>query len=277
MSILPYRVLTLVGAIALTTVTRAEEREARETRIVGHRGFFKNAPENTLAGFATCCELRLGIELDVRRTSDGHLVCLHDDDVKRTTNGKGKVADMTLAEVRKLDAGGWYDDAFAGERVPLLEEVFELVKQRKAESILIALDLKIDDGKVEADVVALAKKHGILSQVMFIGTTISDPQVRKRLRAADAKTPVAVLAQKSENLAAAIADPDADWDYARFVPTADEVNRVHQAGKRIFLVGTTVAGIEPENWRKARLAGVDALLTDFPLECRRSAREGRLP
>src|SRR2546426_3765520 len=59
--------------------------------LVAHRGLLKHAPENTLASFAACLELRLGFELDIRRTKDGHLVCLHDDDVRRTTNGTGKV------------------------------------------------------------------------------------------------------------------------------------------------------------------------------------------
>jgi glycerophosphoryl diester phosphodiesterase len=233
----------------------------------------RHAPENTLAGFAACIELRLGFELDVRRTRDGHLVCLHDDDVKRTTNGKGKVAEMTLAELRKLDAGAWFDPAFAGQRVPTLEEVFGLLQDRQATDALVALDFKIDDEAVESDVVRLAKKHGVLGQVVCIGRAISEPAVRQKLRAADPKTPVAKLASKAEDLPAALEHVHADWVYVRFVPTPEQVARVHRAGKRVFLSGPLVSGKEPDNWRKAREAGVDAILTDFSLDCRQVTRE----
>src|SRR5688572_3178594 len=67
-------------------------------QIVAHRGLFKHAPENTLAAFNACLALRCGFELDIRRTKDGHLICIHDDDVRRTTNGNGKVGDLTLAD-----------------------------------------------------------------------------------------------------------------------------------------------------------------------------------
>src|SRR5438874_1923139 len=76
---------------------------------------------------------------------------------------------------------------------------------RKAPHVLVALDLKIDDGKVEADVVRLANKHGVLGQVLFIGTTITSPAVRRRIKNADNKAPVAVLAQTAADLPKAFA------------------------------------------------------------------------
>jgi glycerophosphoryl diester phosphodiesterase len=238
-----------------------------QTLTVAHRGLFRHAPENTLAAFAACLDLRLGIELDVRRTKDGALVCLHDATLDRTTDGKGPLAERTLAEVQRLDAGRWFHPDFAGERVPTLDAALALVAARGHASTRVMFDLKIDDGKVEAEAVALAKKHGVLSRVVFIGTTISSPAVRKRLLAADAKAAVAVLAHERDDLPAALAERGA-WAYIRFVPTAAEVKRIHDAGKKVFLVGPTVAGHEPKNWRVAKDAGVDAILTDYALECR---------
>ncbi len=253
-----------------------EPGRVRPPQIVGHRGLLRHAPENTLAGFAACLDLRLGFELDVRRSKDGQLVIMHDDDVKRTTNGSGKVADLTLAELKKLDAGGGFDPAFAGVKVPTLEEVFTLLKQRQA-GVLVALDLKLDDDETLAEVVRLAAKHGVLNQAVCIGTAIDGPEVRRKLRAADAKASVAVLAQTAEQLAAALADRDSDWAYVRFVPTPQQVVQAHKAGKRVFLVGPTVAGQEPDNWRRARDAGVDGLLTDYPLDCRQAWRPTQKP
>ena len=69
---------------------------------IAHRGLLRHAPENTLPAFAACLELRMGIELDIRTTSDGHLVVIHDDNLQRTTNGPNKsIRDVTLAEVKK--------------------------------------------------------------------------------------------------------------------------------------------------------------------------------
>ncbi|MBI2803741.1 MAG: hypothetical protein HYX68_01995 [Planctomycetes bacterium] len=232
----------------------------------------RHAPENTRAGFSACINLRLGFELDIRRTKDGVLVCVHDDDVKRTTNGKGKVADFTLAELQRLDAGGWFAPEFKAERVPTLEAVFALMKanhQPGAQATgLVCLDIKVEDETLAGEVVALAKKHGVLPQVMCIGLAIEDPKLRAKLKAADAKTPIAVLANKSEDLPKALAEKNADWIYVRFIPTAEQVKTIHDMGKRVFLVGKLVAGNEPANWRRAREVGVDALLTDFPLACR---------
>lgn len=243
---------------------------AREPSLVGHRGLLLDAPENTLAGFRACLELRLGFEFDVRRSRDGHLVCVHDETVNRTTNGQGKVAELTLAELRKLDAGAWFDSRFAGQRIPTIEEIFALLARYKLAGIVIAVDLKIEGA--EAELVQLAQKQGVLGSLVFIGKTIDTPAVRRRLRQASMETPIAVLAQTAKDLPAALADRDADWVYTRFVPSEDQVKSIRQTGKRLFLSGPPVNGRQPENWKAARLIGADALLTDYPLECLRGWR-----
>ena len=133
--------------------------------IVAHRGLLKVAPENTLANFRACLELRLGFEFDVQRTKDGHLVCIHDTTVNRTTNGSGNVSDLTLAEVKQLDAGSWFDPRFAGEKVPTVEQVLQLASEYQQHPILIAVDFK--DANVEQDVVRLAEKAWHLEPVDF--------------------------------------------------------------------------------------------------------------
>jgi len=248
---------------------------AAEPRVIAHRGLLREAPENTLASYSAALELKLGFELDVRRSRDGVLVILHDETVDRTTNGKGKVTELTLAELKKLDAGSWFDPVFAAERIPTLDEVFALVKQRGLKSVLLAIDVKGEDDALEADMVKLANKHEILSQCVFIGRTIDEGGVRKKLRMADSKTPVCVLAQKAENLQAAIDDANSDWVYARFIPTADEMKKIRQAGKKVFLSGPPVNQSNPDNWRQARVIGADTLLTDFPHDCRKVWRDER--
>lgn len=110
--------------------------------VIAHRGFSGKAPENTMAAFRKAIEIHSdAIELDVRLSGDSCLVVFHDDTLKRTTNGKGRVADFILKELKQLDAGSWFDSAFTGERIPTLREVLELTRGQ----ILLNIELKKGD------------------------------------------------------------------------------------------------------------------------------------
>jgi glycerophosphoryl diester phosphodiesterase len=241
----------------------------REVTAIAHRGLLRDAPENTLTNFEACLAVHMGFEFDVRRTRDGAPVCIHDDTLDRTTDGKGKVAEHTLAELEKLDAGTWFGPAFRGARIPTIDEVLALVAAHPESAGIYAVDLKADDEKVEADVVRLAKKHGVLDRLLFIGRTIDHPEVRSRLRAADPQTHTATLAQTQADLSQAIRAADSDWVYLRFVPTAADIAAVRAAGKRTLISGPTVVGPDNDRAAEAAAAGVDAVLTDYPLTLRR--------
>ncbi|MCY3811926.1 MAG: glycerophosphodiester phosphodiesterase family protein [Gammaproteobacteria bacterium] len=97
--------------------------------VIGHRGAAGLAPENTLASFSQAVRLGVdAVELDVHLSADERLLVIHDADVERTTNGRGKVATTTFAALRRLDAGD-------GERIPTLDEVLEAVPTRIAVNI----------------------------------------------------------------------------------------------------------------------------------------------
>jgi glycerophosphoryl diester phosphodiesterase len=110
--------------------------------VIAHRGFSGRYPENTLKAFEEALKLPIdAVELDVRRTKDGVLVVIHDETVDRTTNGKGKVRDLTWSEIQKLDAGSWKGKEFAGERIPRLEEALQLINAR----VVVFLEIKEPD------------------------------------------------------------------------------------------------------------------------------------
>ena len=93
-----------------------------------HRGDKKAAPENTIPAFVSAVEKGAQmIEFDVALTRDDYLVIMHDPTVDRTTNGKGKVSNLTFDKIRALDAGSWFSKKFAGAKVPTLEEVLEVI------------------------------------------------------------------------------------------------------------------------------------------------------
>lgn len=99
---------------------------------VAHRGYSSLAPENTMAAFELAMEQAQvqWIELDVQLSRDGYPVVIHDYRLERTTNGKGFVKDMTLHELKQLDAGSWKSKKYAGERIPTLAEVLERIRGR---------------------------------------------------------------------------------------------------------------------------------------------------
>jgi len=94
--------------------------------VIGHRGASAHAPENTLAAFKLAIDHRAdAIEFDVSLSSDNQVMVIHDGSVNRTTNGKGKVAHLSLmGEMQKLDAGSKFSEKFAGEKIPTLINVF---------------------------------------------------------------------------------------------------------------------------------------------------------
>jgi glycerophosphoryl diester phosphodiesterase len=98
--------------------------------VIGHRGAAASAPENTLAGLRRAKALGCRwVEVDVRLTVDDHPILLHDDRLERTTNGRGKAGKLSLASIRRHDAGSWFDSSFAKERVPTLKEAVTLVAE----------------------------------------------------------------------------------------------------------------------------------------------------
>ncbi len=135
--------------------------------IVGHRGACAYAPENTLASFELA--LRQGadaVELDAKLTVDGQVVVIHDQTVDRTTGGHGEVRSLTLAELKKLDAGSHFDIAFQGEPIPTLEEVFEAVGKRTYINVELTNYASITDSLPEK-VVDLIKRHQLSGRVFF--------------------------------------------------------------------------------------------------------------
>lgn len=99
-------------------------------KVIGHRGACHYAPENTLASMYEAERRGVKwIEFDVALTKDQCPVILHDENLKRTTNGRGSVANMSLAEVEQLDAGSWFSSKFAGEKIPLFNEYLQAAKR----------------------------------------------------------------------------------------------------------------------------------------------------
>ncbi|MCB1783104.1 MAG: glycerophosphoryl diester phosphodiesterase [Alphaproteobacteria bacterium] len=100
-------------------------------KIIGHRGTCAYAPENTLESIHTAADMGIEwVELDVKLTKDEVAVIFHDDDLDRTTNGHGPIAQMTYEDLRQLECGSWFAESFAGLKIPTLEEAVEVIIER---------------------------------------------------------------------------------------------------------------------------------------------------
>ncbi len=138
--------------------------------VIAHRGASAYFPENTMSAFRAAVEMEADmIELDVLLTKDMVPVVFHDARLDKKTNGSGLVSEYTLEELRKLDAGSWFDEKFKGEKIPTLEEVLIYTKGKIAVNIEIkpeAVFDKIEDG-VEQKVIELVRKHEMTDHVII--------------------------------------------------------------------------------------------------------------
>lgn len=129
--------------------------------VIGHRGAAGHAPENTLAAIQKAVEIGADrVEFDVRCSQEGEPVVIHDGTLDRTTNGKGKVSEATVAELKKLDAGSWFSQEFAGEPLPLLSELFEGFKEK------IRFNVEVKASGCEEKILALIKDHDLLESAV---------------------------------------------------------------------------------------------------------------
>lgn len=134
--------------------------KGKHVLVVAHRGDWRNAPENSLPAFRHCIDMGVDmVELDLQKTRDGHLVIMHDFDVNRTTNGKGRVCDLTLDEIKQLRLKNGMGRVTTVQ-VPTLEEVFALTKGK----ILINVDKGYD---YFGEVYELACKMGMTQQIVI--------------------------------------------------------------------------------------------------------------
>jgi glycerophosphoryl diester phosphodiesterase len=126
---------------------------------IAHRGFSSRYPENTLVAFQAAFDLGCEwVECDIRRTTDGRYAVIHDATVDRTTDGRGRIDELSWVQVRALDAGGWKGPEFAGERIPSLEELLDLAGETGPAPRQIVIELKMPSDYV-GEVVEIVRRH----------------------------------------------------------------------------------------------------------------------
>jgi glycerophosphoryl diester phosphodiesterase len=239
----------------------AETEREKVVWTIAHRGASGHAPENTMAAFRRAVELGARfIETDLQITRDARIVAMHDSTLDRTTTGKGAVHLLTLAEIRALDAGSWFgggNGAFAGERVPTLEEILNFAEQQ---DVIFYLEIKSGAAwGVEHGLVAALRDHNASARVVILSF---DPSALDLVYRLDSTMMTGLLCEH---------------------PSSDLVERTVRAGARQLvargdLITPTVvesayhAGLqtvawtinEPEQMRRLIANGVNGIITDYP-------------
>ncbi|SDL10554.1 glycerophosphodiester phosphodiesterase [Tessaracoccus oleiagri] len=224
------------------------------TKIWAHRGASAYAPENTLPAFELAIAQGAdGVELDVQRTADGHLVVVHDETVDRTSDGTGRVVDLTVAELRRLDFGD-------GARIPLLDEVLRLCAPTgMVVNVELKTSIELYPG-IEQEARDVVEAAGMGERVVF---SSFNHYTLAGLRGQVAPERLGLL------FADGIHEP---WEYARrfgagalhpglhLLQLPGYVERAHEAGLLVHVWTVN----DPGHMALVAAAGVDAVITNHP-------------
>jgi glycerophosphoryl diester phosphodiesterase len=206
----------------------------RVTRIIAHRGASAERPECTLAAIRRAIEVgATAVEVDVRTSRDGELFVLHDATLDRTTSGRGKANQLTLAELQRLDAGSSFDPVYRDERIPSLIEAAEACRGK----IDLLLDLKEQGGDYDAKVVSVILQHGDPARTIVGVRSVAQARRFRGLLPHAKQLALVPSADLIEEFAEAGADTIRLWP--RWLSGDDEpVKRVRATGKQLHLNGT---------------------------------------
>jgi len=225
---------------------------------IAHRGASADFPENTLAAFAGAIAAGAGMcELDVHHTADGEIVVIHDDTIDRTSDGHGKVADLRLAQLRAFDAGSWFASSFAAERIPLLQEVFDLVQAR------CALNIELKAPGVAARVCATIRQWRA-EESALISSFDANALAEVRALAPEIRLGLLTSRMPARSLERAVLLKAAAINPAFELASAEFCARAHRQGLAIY--PWTVD--DPDQMRKLISAGVDGIMTNHPARLR---------
>ncbi len=237
--------------------------------VFGHRGAMGYAPENTLPSFRMAVDMGVdGIELDVHMTKDGEVVVIHDFTVDRTTNGRGFVKDLSLAEIKRLDASAKFGGKWRGVAIPTLEEVFREFGRRIRYKVEIKRGSDYYPG-IEGRVVELIRRYNVDAQVISF-----DFDALSNVRAIDKDVEIGIIFVGRIAWFIDIAKKlDAQWLHASH-ELIDErgIEMAHRLGLR---VGSWTVNSEDEA-RYLMDVGVDDVTGNYPDRILRAVKAGKV-
>jgi len=212
----------------------AADAAAEVRQIVAHRGASAERPECTLAALRRAIEAgATAVEVDVRTSRDGQLFLLHDATLDRTTSGKGLAREQSLAELKKLDAGSWFDAKYSSERIPTLREALELCRGK----IDVLLDLKEQGASYAKAVAAEVRDHGDPKRTIIGVRSVEQAQQFRQLLPMSRQLGLIADPRQIEAFAKARVETIRLWP--KWLSDDSLVARIRNLGVRLHLNGTT--------------------------------------
>lgn len=238
--------------------------EHTKTLVIAHRGFSGIAPENTIASFQKAIDVGADmIEFDVSLSKDNFPMVIHDKTINRTTNGKGKVSDFTLQQLKTFDAGSWYKAKFNDEKIPTLEEVILLSKDKimlniEIKKYSVKRAIKIDG--LEYKIVKMLEEYDMISQVLI--SSFSRVAIQ-RIKEFNSDIPTALLYRFGINRALIkLFDKSGIYSFnqgKRFF-SKKALNDIHNSGIKLNLYTVN----QKREMKKFINLGVDGIITNHP-------------
>lgn len=261
-------VIAFLGAsparVSATELLGAPRLSEEPAFVVSHRGGGALAPENTIAAATAALEAGFEwVEVDVALTADRVPVLMHDATVDRTTDGSGRLADLTYAQVQQLDAGAWFGKAFTGTRVPTLEEFLTVLADSHGRAVI---ELKGEwDVEAGAALVSALRAHGLERRVAL--ASFQPGALLSTSSASKLAFRLLVLKRLPRDIGQAVAGADARGvvvDWAAVARRPEVVDELHELGLRVVVYTVN----DDVDWADTMAVGVDGIVTDEPVRLR---------
>jgi glycerophosphoryl diester phosphodiesterase len=238
-----------------------EERTPGEAAfIASHRGGAATAPENTLPAITAALTAGFDyVEVDVALTADRQPVLMHDKSVDRTTDGHGRLAALTLADVRALDAGSWFDPSYAGTPVPTLAEFLDALGATSGRAI-VELKGEWDAAAVDAAVAEVATR-GLEHRIVF--ASVDARTLALAAAGSEVLTRLLILKQLPSDVVSAVAEAGARGvvvSRKAVLARPGIVDELHAVGARVVVYPLN----DDTQWDEVTALGVDGIVTDDP-------------
>lgn len=230
------------------------EWEEEGLALIAHRGYSSEFPENTMPAFEGALDIGVDlIETDVQMTKDGRLVLFHDDDLLRITGLEGAIADYTYAQISGMDAGGWFDSAYEGVRIPTLEELLILLRDSDCRLYLELKDIGDVDGFVE-ETLWEVEQYGMLDRCVFASFCYDYLEELKSLN------PDVRILYNTSSADAALTEqyPAEYYGLHTQIATKEVIGAIHAAGATAYVWTVNT----PEELSAAKEAGADGIVTN---------------
>jgi glycerophosphoryl diester phosphodiesterase len=240
----------------------------RTPQIVAHRGASGHAPEITLEACRMALQMKADfLEIDVHQTNDGVIVGIHDSNVSRTTNGKGRIADLSLAELKLLDAGSWFNQnhpekarpEFIGAQIPTLQEIIDLIRDSQTGAYIEIKNPELYPQDFEFSLASLIQRNQFENRSLFLSFS-SQSLIKTKKNAPSIPTALLISKLAEDPIQAALAIRADEVAIRHDLATPDLINAAHECGLSISVWTVN----KPADLLRMIHCGADRIITNYP-------------